>query len=81
MIPSALWRHLLVLLALLAPAAVSAREALLQEGTSSLYQRVLTRPAAAVIDRMGGTQKIEKPPPFTVYYVYDRKEQGGRGWL
>ena len=75
-----LWRVALLLLALM-PAAASAREALLQEGTRSLYQRVLTRPAAVVVDRMGGTHQVEKPPPFTVYYVYARQMQGGQGWL
>ena len=30
---------------------------------------------------MGGTQEVEKPPPFTVYYVYARQARGGRGWL
>lgn len=79
-------RHVLALAAgsssalTLTPLWAQARTPLLIEGKKTLYQRVLTRPGAALASKPGDTggKPIE---PFTVYFVYERTEQGGKGWL
>lgn len=75
---------LVVLALLLAPALVappteaqSARRPLLIEGTTSLWQRVITRPGAVLAPRPGETGVTRPVPAFSVLYVYDRRE----GWL
>lgn len=71
----------LVLLAappILPPAeAQSARRPLLVEGTTSLWQRVITRPGAVLAPRPGETARTTAVPGFSVFYVYDRRD----GWL
>lgn len=56
------------------------RTPLLIEGKTTLYQRVLTRPGAVLSDTpavgQGQTQE-----PFSVYFVYGRKELEGKTWL
>lgn len=80
-------RHVLALAAgstaLVAPtqwAQAQARTPLLLEGKKTLYQRVLTRPGAALAAKPGeaGGKPIE---PFTVFFVYERAEQAGKAWL
>lgn len=63
-----------------APLWAQARTPLLIEGKKTLYQRVLTRPGAALAAKPGDPpgKPIE---PFTVYFVYERVEQGGKPWL
>lgn len=67
-----------------APAWVLAQAAptrpLLIDGKKTLFQRVLTRPGAATAPAPGGAASgaIE---PFTQFYVYERREQGGQAWL
>jgi serine/threonine-protein kinase PpkA len=60
--------------------AQGARTPLLIEGKKTLYQRVLTRPGAALSPKPGapGGKPIE---PFTLFYVYERSTDGGAGWL
>jgi len=62
------------------PLWAQARTPLLIEGKKTLYQRVLTRPGAALAAKPGeaGGKPIE---PFTVYFVYERSEPGGKPWL
>lgn len=62
------------------PLWAQARTPLLIEGKKTLYQRVLTRPGAALAAKPGDPpgKPIE---PFTVYFVYERVEQGGKPWL
>lgn len=64
----------------LTPLWAQTRTPLLIEGKKTLYQRVLTRPGAAIAAKPGeaGGKPIE---PFTVYFVYERTEQAGKGWL
>jgi hypothetical protein len=53
---------------------------LLMEGKQSLYQRVLSKPGARLfkqIQQGSGTPSA----PFSIYYVYERKQQNGSGWL
>lgn len=63
--------------AMLAPgtgpdAAAQDRRPLLIEGKSTLYQRVLTRPGAKLLDRPDGTGK--PLAPMSVLYVFGRKD-------
>ncbi|MET0008756.1 MAG: vWA domain-containing protein, partial [Candidatus Thiodiazotropha sp. 6PLUC4] len=64
-----------------APAAsVPQDRPLLMEGKQSLYQRVLSKPGAHLFDQIqqgSGSPSI----PFSVYYVYARKQQNGSSWL
>jgi serine/threonine-protein kinase PpkA len=53
---------------------------LLMAGKHSLYQRVLSVPGAQMASEPGG-QARTAVVPFTAYYVYARREQGGREWL
>jgi hypothetical protein len=57
-----------------------ARTPLLMEGKKTLYQRVLTRPGAALAPKPGdaGGKPAE---PFTVFFVYERTDAGGKPWL
>jgi hypothetical protein len=53
---------------------------LLIAGKHSLYQRVLSLPDARIAREPGG-QLRTAVVPFTAFYVYARREQGGREWL
>jgi len=53
---------------------------LLMAGKHSLYQRVLSVPGARIASEPGG-QVRTAVVPFTAFYVYARREQGGREWL
>ena len=53
---------------------------LLIEGKRSLYQRVLSIPGARLASEPGG-QMGEAVVPFTAFYVYARREQGGSEWI
>lgn len=76
---------ILVLLWLLAVAMAlpaAALEPLKQEGRETLYQRVLSRPAAVLhAEPAAGAPEVERPPAFTVYYVFERREAEGKTWL
>jgi len=56
------------------------RTPLLIDGKKTLFQKVLTRPGAALADKPGGTagKAIE---PFTVFFVYEKADAGGKAWL
>jgi hypothetical protein len=60
--------------------ALANNEPLLMEGKKTLYQRVLTRPAARVYKNAGDKNGIQKPA-FTRYYVYQRKQHLNQEWL
>ena len=53
---------------------------LLIEGKRSLYQRVLTRPNARLVERAGGSGG-KRQPAFSRFYVYARKRLGDAEWL
>jgi hypothetical protein len=66
---------------LAAPAVYAqARTPLLMDGKKTLYQRVLTRPGAAIAAKAGdaGGKPVE---PFTLFFVYERADAGGKPWL
>lgn len=56
------------------------RTPLLIDGKKTLFQRVLTRPGAALVAAPEGSggKPVE---PFNAFFVYERKEQGGKTWL
>jgi len=56
------------------------RKPLLIEGKQTLYQRVLTRPGAAVAPKPGATGGKELPP-MTLLFVYGKQQAGTAGWL
>ncbi len=74
-----LLRRALILLLALVPLAAEAqpRQPLLIEGTSTLYQRVITRPGAELAPRPGEVSRARPVPGFSVYYVYARRD----GWI
>jgi serine/threonine-protein kinase PpkA len=71
---------------LLGPVAVDVaaaeRQALTMPGKTSLYQRVLTRPGAA----LRGSPAADAPrgaelSPLSLYYVYERRQVQGSDWV
>ena len=74
-------RVALALLLLLPAAAAEAqqRRPLLIEGTTTLYQRVITRPGAVLSPRPDAAGR--PVPGFTVFYVYGRGGEGANAWL
>lgn len=55
---------------------------LTQEGKKALYQRVIAVPGAALAAEPGtSSDKLERVPPFSTFYVYQRSSIGGREWL
>lgn len=79
MIPRGLLVAVVAAAVLTAPAhAQSVRTPLLIPGKTTLHQKVLTRPGAALAEGPGapGTRPL---PPFTVLYVYERYPVDGGG--
>ncbi len=65
-----------------AAAAAAERQALPMPGKTSLYQRVLTRPGAALRDAPSTTaRRGAEVPPLSVFHVYDRRQVQGSDWL
>lgn len=60
---------------------VEAREPKLMEGKRTLYQKVLTRPAAQLRTEPDLAAPGTPVDAFSVYYVYDRFNVGGTEWL
>ena len=55
---------------------------LLMSGKSSLYQRILTRPGALLRASPDTNGKVlQRLPPLSVFFVYDRKSVGPDTWL
>lgn len=76
-------RSLTAGLLLLLPAlqlAAAADTPLLIPGKTALYQRVLSIPDARLVDQPGDGQGAEITP-FSAFFVYERKLEGGREWL
>lgn len=52
------------------------------EGKKTLYQRVLTRLGAEIRESPEAQSPvIVRVPPFSIYYVYDRKQTAGGEWV
>ena len=65
------------------PASAQDRTPLLIEGTTTLYQRVLTRPGAVMHSVAGdaATAAPSEVPPLSLFFVYERRDVGGEQWL
>jgi len=68
------------LLAICAEQPGGGTEPLLMKGKHELYQRVLAVPGARIATEAGG-QGRKAVVPFTAFYVYARRTQGGTEWL
>ena len=56
------------------------REALLLDGKTTLHQRILTRPGAIIREAPSAdAEPLTAPPPFSVYYVFDRQAGSDSG--
>lgn len=67
---------------LLAPPELgaAATKPLLMEGKKTIFQRVITHPQAAYHQSAGGPAG-EQVVPFSVFYVYGRKDHKGQSWV
>ncbi|MEL7448587.1 MAG: vWA domain-containing protein [Pseudomonadota bacterium] len=54
---------------------------LVQPGKTALYQRVIAVPGAAVAAVPGSDADPRVVPPFSTYYVYERRSHNGGEWL
>jgi serine/threonine-protein kinase PpkA len=69
-------------LGLAATVSAAERKALPMPGKTSLYQRVLTRPGAAVREAPAAvSRRGAEIPPLSVFYVYGRRQLQGTDWL
>ena len=74
---------LLVAAALLAPPARADRQPLLMEGKHTLFQKVLTRPGIDLRAQPAADAQVQEAtlPAFSLFYVYDHKDVGGKPWV
>lgn len=64
------------------PAYAQATRPLTQDGKTALYQRVIAIPGAILAADIGDpADASRRVPPFSTYYVYERRSQGGQSWL
>jgi hypothetical protein len=68
----------LIAVAVALPVMAQDRTPLLMPGKTTLYQKILTRPGAALAEGPGAPG-AEALPPFTVFYVYQRYPVDGGG--
>jgi len=54
---------------------------LVQEGKQALFQRVIAVPGASLFEQIGERGSARTIPPFSTYYVYERRSLGGQTWL
>ena len=59
----------------------AARQPLLMEGRSALFQRVILRPGARLAERPDAGAPAQPTPGFGVFYVYARQGSGADAWL
>ena len=64
-----------------APGAQAPRKPLLMPGKQSLFQRVLVRPGAALRTAPDAALPAREVVPFSLYYVYARRQVNGSDWL
>jgi len=60
--------------------ASDVRQPLLLPGKHTLFQRVLAKPDASLFAQPGGGERAAEVTPFSVFYVYARKQDEGE-WL
>jgi hypothetical protein len=81
---SRLSRALTVIVLLLLAISVQAQNArpLIMQGKETLFQRVIAIPGAVLRDDAANTAKsVADVSPFSVFYVYDRRETESGEWL
>ena len=61
--------------------AAPAKTPLLMEGKKTLYQRVISHPGAVKYSEAAISAKGAALKPFTVLYVYSRKQEGDKQWV
>jgi len=59
----------------------AARQPLLMEGRSALFQRVILRPGVRLAERPEANAPSQPTPGFGVFYVYARQGSGADAWL
>ena len=59
----------------------AARQPLLMEGRTALFQRVILRPGARLAERPDANAPAQPTPGFGVFYVYARQGSGADAWL
>ena len=64
-----------------ASAQQAARQPLLMEGRSTLFQRVILRPGARLAERPDANAPAQPTPGFGVFYIYARQGSGADAWL
>lgn len=57
------------------------RKPQVQEGKTALYQRVISSPGAMLVEDPAEPAEKRAVPPFSSYYVYDRRDIDGRQWV
>jgi serine/threonine-protein kinase PpkA len=57
------------------------RKPQVQEGKTALYQRVISSPGAMLLEDPAEPVGKRAVPPFSSYYVYDRRDIDGREWV
>lgn len=72
-----------LILSFSAPVAFAQAEKtpLLMEGKKTLFQRILVHPEASSFSVAGGKEGGTSVKPFSVFYVYERKDVNGVNWL
>ncbi|WP_225769370.1 vWA domain-containing protein [Inquilinus sp. Marseille-Q2685] len=63
------------------PVPADTRTPLLMPGTTSLWQRVLTRPGAKAAPEPGGSSAGPEIPALSVLFVYGRMKSGDADWI
>ena len=62
-------------------ASAQVRRPLVQDGKTALYQRVIAAPGAMLVADLERPAETRGVPPFSSFYVYDRREDGSRRWV
>ena len=62
-------------------ASAQVRRPLVQDGKTALYQRVIVAPGAALVTDPARPSETRVVPPFSSFYVYERREDGSRRWV
>lgn len=64
-----------------APVAVAQEKPLLMDGKKTLFQRIIVHPETKSYADAGNTDGGKDVKPFSVFYVYERKNVGEKSWL
>ena len=62
-------------------ASAQVRRPLVQDGKTALYQRVIVAPGAVLVTDPARPSEARVVPPFSSFYVYERREDGSRRWV